>query len=78
MKTYNHSFLNFNYNIINLNFNINNSRNRIFLLTIYLRSGILYVRNRIFKKGGAIMETLINRGYKFKIVPTEEQKEFFL
>ena len=24
------------------------------------------------------METLINRGYKFKIVPTKEQKEFFL
>lgn len=25
-----------------------------------------------------MMETLINRGYKFKIVPTQEQKEFFL
>lgn len=24
------------------------------------------------------METIINRGYKFKIVPTKEQKEFFL
>ena len=24
------------------------------------------------------METLINRGYKFKIVPTKAQKEFFL
>ena len=24
------------------------------------------------------METLINRGYKFKIVPSKEQKEFFL
>ena len=24
------------------------------------------------------MEALINRGYKFKVVPTKEQKEFFL
>ena len=24
------------------------------------------------------METIINRGYKFKIIPTNEQKEFFL
>ena len=24
------------------------------------------------------METIINRGYKFKIVPTKEQKEFFM
>ena len=24
------------------------------------------------------METLINRGYKFKIIPTKEQKEFLL
>lgn len=32
----------------------------------------------IYKKGGVLMETLINRGYKFKIVPTKEQKEFFL
>lgn len=29
-------------------------------------------------KGGIKMETLINRGYKFKIVPTKEQKEFFM
>lgn len=32
----------------------------------------------IHKKGGVLIETLINRGYKFKIVPTKEQKEFFL
>ena len=24
------------------------------------------------------METIINRGYKFKIAPTKDQKEFFL
>lgn len=24
------------------------------------------------------MEPIINRGYKFKIIPTNEQKEFFL
>lgn len=29
-------------------------------------------------RGGETMETIINRGYKFKIVPTKEQKEFFL
>ena len=78
MKTYNHSFLDFNYSIINSNCNINYSRNKIFLLTLCSRSSILYVRSRIFKKGGMVMETLINRGYKFKIVPTKEQKEFFL
>ena len=48
------------------------------MLTLCSRSSILYVRSRIFKKGGITMETLINRGYKFKIVPTKEQKEFFL
>ena len=48
------------------------------MLTRYSRSGILYVRNRIIKKGGTLIETLIYRGYKFKIIPTKEQKEFFL
>ena len=48
------------------------------MLTQYSRSGILYVRNKIIKEGGILMVTLINRGYKFKIIPTKEQKEFFL
>ena len=39
-------------------------------------SKTLYTKSRM--KGGVTMQTIINRGYKFKILPTEKQKNFFM